>query len=131
MRVRAAVMVCVAALAMACGVRFEPKIGTEYFTSLTVEGEHRVGAPMSIALAYEHNYPVDVQIKCELRQGKNVVKPLGETTAAAIPNGGAKATPVPGQFWATFTLDAPGEYKAECFTPADEDNYIIKIFTVT
>ena len=131
MRVRAVAMVCVAALAMACGVRFKPKIGTEYFTSLTVEGEHRVGAPMSIVLAYDHNYPVDVQIQCEIRQGKNVVKPLGETTAAAIPNGGAKATPVAGEFRADFTVDAPGDYKAECFTPADEDNYIIKNFTVT
>ena len=131
MRVLVAVMVCVAALAMACGVRFKPKIGTEYFTSLNVEGEHRVGAPMSIALAYEHNYPVDVQIECELRKGKEVVKSLGATTAAAIPNGGAEATPVAGEFRADFTVDAPGDYKAECFTPADDDNYIIKIFTVT
>jgi hypothetical protein len=47
-----------------------------------------------------------------------------------LPGGSPKATPFPGNVSFDFTVDAPGEYKAECYTPNDEDNVIIDVFTI-
>jgi hypothetical protein len=68
---------------------------------------------------------VPVVIKCEIRRGKDLVKELGDELAPELPLGGPKATPFPGNFSFDFVMEQPGTYKAECFTPADEDNYIL------
>ncbi len=114
-----------------CGVDFsngEP--GTEFFKSLKVNGTPTAGAPLTMVVTYAQNNPIDVAVKCELRQGKNLVKEVGSQTVPQLPGGGPKATPAAGTYSFDFTVDQPGAYKAECFTPADENNYIIREFTV-
>lgn len=106
------------------------KNGTEFFKSLTITGDLAAGAPLTAAVGYDQNNPVPVVIKCEIRQGKNLVKELGGELAPELPLGGPKATPFPGNFSFDFVMEQPGTYKAECFTPADEDNYILKTFTI-
>lgn len=114
-----------------CGVDFsngEP--GTEFFKSLKVNGTPAAGAQLTMVVTYAQNNPVDVAVKCELRQGKNLVKEVGSQTVPQLVGGGPKVTPVAGTYSFDFTVDKPGTYKAECFTPADENNYIIREFTV-
>ena len=108
----------------------DAKQGNEFFKSLTVTGELRAGSPLTAAVTYEQNNPIAVVIKCEIRQGKDLVKELGSESVPLLPGGGPKATPFPGNFSFDFTMEQPGTYKAECFTPADEDNYILKTFTI-
>lgn len=119
------------ALVLGCGVSFSsaPK-GTEFFKALAVTGPLDAGKPLTVAVSYQQAYPVNTIIKCEIRQGKSLVKDLGAQTAPAHPTGNPKATPFPGNFSFDAVLDEPGEYKAECFTPADEDNFILKTFRV-
>ena len=114
-----------------CGVDFsngEP--GTEFFKSLKLTGTPAVGAQMTLVVAYEQNNPVDVAVKCEVRQGKELVREIGSQTVPLLNGGGPEATPVSGTYSFEFTVYKPGAYKAECFTPKDEDNFIIREFTV-
>ncbi len=114
-----------------CGVAFsDAPQGTEFFKSLNVSGELKAGSALTLAVGYQQKNPVETRIRCEIRQGKDLVKVVGENTAPADPRGGPKATPFPGTFSMDFKLDEPGTYKAECFTPADEDNFILKNFTL-
>jgi hypothetical protein len=114
---------------MGCGVSFSSAPdGTEFFKSVTVSGELTAGAPLTAAVTYEQNNPVETTIKCEVRQGKNLVKEIGSAKAPLHPLGGPEATPFPGNFSFDFNVAEPGSYKLECFTPADEDNFIIKDF---
>ena len=120
-----------ALLAAACGVRFStPARTNDFFQSLTVTGEMRTGAPLTAAVAYQQDLPVGVDVQCEIRQGKRLIKPLGHDTVPAYPEGSPKLTPFPGNLSFDFTLDAPGDYKAECYASNDQDVYIIKTFTV-
>jgi len=124
-------LVVVAILAAGCGVDFSSaKQGNEFFKSLAVTGDLRAGSPLTAAVTYEQNNPVAVVIKCEVRQGKDLVKEIGGESAPLLAGGGPEATPFPGNFSFDFSMEQPGTYKAECFTPADEDNYIIKTFTI-
>ncbi len=114
-----------------CGVDVsngEP--GTEFFKSLKVNGTPTAGAPLTLVVTYAQNNPVDVAVKCELRQGKTLVKEVGTQTVPQLAGGGPKATPIAGTYSFDFTVDQPGAYKAECYTPADENNFIIREFTV-
>ena len=95
-----------------------------------MSGTTIAGSPLTLALTYEQNNPVAVAVKCELRQGKTIVKPIGEQTVPLLAGGGPKATPVAGNYSFDFVVDQPGSYRAECYTPADENNYIIREFTV-
>lgn len=106
------------------------KQGTEFFKSLAVTGDPRAGSPLTAAVTYEQNNPVAVVLKCEIRRGKDLVSDLGSETVPPLAFGKPKATPFPGNFSFDFYVVEAGTYKAECFTPADEDNYIIKTFTV-
>jgi len=125
-------MLLVAALLLSgCGVKFsDGDPGTEFFKSLKVSGTTTAGAPLTLAVTYAQNNPVAVAVKCELRQGKTLIKPIGEGTVALLEGGGPKATPVAGNYSFDFVVDRPGSYRAECYTPADENNYIIREFTV-
>jgi hypothetical protein len=115
----------------ACGVSYgDPPQGTEFFKSLTISGTRRAGEPLTAAVVYAQKNPTNLDIKCEIRQGKDLVKDIGTQQAPGLPFGGPKATPLAGNFSYDFALDKPGTYKAECFTPKDEDNFIIKTFTL-
>jgi hypothetical protein len=114
-----------------CGVSFSNGDSSkEFFRSLTVSGTPVTGAPLAMVVAYAQNNPIDVAVKCDLRQGKAVVQEVGTQTVPRLADGGPKATPVAGTYTFDFTVDQPGTYKAECYTPADENNYIIRQFTV-
>lgn len=115
---------------VACGVRFTASEGNEFFTSIDVTGEMRAGSPLTGAIAYDQTYPTDVLIRCEIRQSGEFVKPAGESLAAAHPAGRPDATPVPGTLSFDFTVDAPGTYIFQCFTPKDEENFIEESFAV-
>lgn len=119
------------ALLSGCGVSFSSTPdGTEFFKSLKISGELTAGTPLTALVTYEQANPVLTEIHCEIRQGKERVKDLGSTTAALHPLGVPGATPFPGNFSLDFSLGQPGTYKAECFTPLDEDNFILKTFTI-
>lgn len=112
-------------LSAACGVEFsEDESGTEFFKELTISGERRAGAPLTVSAFYEQFYPVDLDVSCELRQGNALIKPIGNQTVAAVPDGSPDATPVVGHVTFDFTVGAPGPYKVECLTPKDENNFI-------
>jgi hypothetical protein len=119
------------ALLAGCGVRFrDPQPGNEFFKSATVSGDLRAGATLTGAVTIAQRYSIEVPIACELRQGKQLVKPIGSEKIAALPGGTPKSTPVAAHYTYEFTVDKPGAYKFECFTPSDEDNFIIREFTV-
>ncbi len=114
-----------------CGVKYTAgSLGNEFFTSLTVTGDKRVGNKLTGFVSFRQGYATDVGVRCELRQGKELVLQVGQDVVKAHPGGGAKATPFPGSYSYDFTVDTAGHYKFECFTPADEDNYIIREFDV-
>ncbi|MBI5283616.1 MAG: hypothetical protein HY874_00840 [Chloroflexi bacterium] len=124
-------LLAVCALFAGCGVSFrDGDEGTEFFKSLTVTGSLTAGVPQTASVTYEQANPVHVEVKCELRQGREFVKDLGYETVQFLPVGGPEATPFPGNFSLDFTVDEPGTYKASCFTPLDEDNYINRTFTI-
>lgn len=118
-------------LLAACGVAFTPADqDNEFFQSLEVSGDKRVGHPLTAAVTYEQYYPVDVAFACELRQETELVKPVAEFNVKALEGGSPEATPFPGNFAFDFVVDEPGTYRVECLTPRDEDNYIIDEFDV-
>ena len=126
-----AALVLAALVLSACGVSFSNgKPGTEFFKSLKISGTPTAGAPLTLVLAYAQNNPVDVVVKCELRQHSRLVQPVGTQTVPLLSSGGPKATPVAGSYSIDFTVEKPGTYDAECYTPADENNYIIRQFSV-
>ena len=58
------------------------------------------------------------------RYTEESIKEIGRTTAPAFPNGNPDVTPMPGVFAFDFAVDEPGTFKVECYTPADEDNFV-------
>ncbi|MEO8698223.1 MAG: hypothetical protein ABI658_32315 [Acidimicrobiales bacterium] len=121
----------VAVLAAACGVGYgSAPEGNEFFKSAKVTGDFRAGLTLTGAVTYESNYPIEVQITCEIRKGKELVQTLATETIPALPSGNPKATPFPGNFSYDFAVPEPGTYKFECLTTKDDDNYIIRDFTV-
>jgi hypothetical protein len=115
-----------------CGVDFsDGPEGNDFFTSVRVSGEHRTGTPLTVAVAYETFYPAEVEILCELRQGNTTLRELGRSFAPAIlPERGPDDDGVPGNFSIDFTIDEPGTFKVECYTPRDDANYVIKEFDI-
>lgn len=124
-------LLALAVVASACGVAFgSAPEGNEFFKSAKVTGDLRAGMTLTGAVTYESNYPVEVQITCEIRRGKDLVQSLAAENIPALPDGGPKATPFPGNYSYDFTVAEPGTYKFECYTTKDDDNYIIRDFTV-
>ena len=124
-------MLVISIVAGACGVQFSnPPKTHQLFQSLTITGVMRAGAPLTAALTYQQNLPIAIQVQCEIRQGKNLVKPIGAESVPQLPGGTPEQTPFPGNFSFDFTLDKPGSYKAECYAPDDQDVYIIKEFSI-
>jgi hypothetical protein len=124
-------LLVLAVVSSGCGVAFgSAPDGNEFFKSAKVSGDTRAGLTLTGTVTYESNYPIDVQITCEIRQGKQLVQSLATENVAALPDGSPKATPVPGTFSYDFAIATPGAYKFECYTVKDEDNYIIREFTV-
>jgi hypothetical protein len=90
-----------------------------------------VGVPLTAAVAYETFYPTQIEIVCELRQGSETLRQVGSfQTPAAAANLTPEDAAVVGNFSIDFTIDTPGAYKIECYTPAEEANFIIDEFTV-
>ena len=113
--------------AAACGVQFaSPIVDDEFFTGIEVSGELVTGAPLTVLFRYQTNYPTVVEVICELRQDDELVKEIGRITTPPMIYGTADATPMPGAFAFDFVVDAAGEYRVECLTPADEDNYVFE-----
>jgi hypothetical protein len=114
-----------------CGVRFtDPEPSTEFFKSITVSGDKTVGATLMGSVTIAQTYAIDVPITCELRQGKTLVKAVGNDSVKALPNGTPKSTPVAANYTYNFIVDTAGAYKFECYTPSDQDNFVIREFTV-
>jgi hypothetical protein len=126
------VVAVVSVLLVGCGVRFrDPESGTEFFSAIEVSGVRQAQSPLTVLVSYEQFYPVDVDLACELRQGKSLVKELGRGTVPALADGSPEATPFVGSLAYDFTVDAPGSYKVECLTPKDEDNFISQDVTIS
>ncbi len=119
------------ALLTGCGIEFSSaKVTDDFFTGLDVTGDMRAGARISMNLQYQQKYPMTVYMQCELRQGKELVKVIGTAQAPEHPQGSPDAEPFPGNFIFDFVVDQPGQYRVECLTPDDEDNYIIEKITI-
>ncbi len=115
-----------------CGVRYsDPEPGTEFFASITVSGELRVGETLTVIVGYTQTYALEVESVCELRQNKTTVKEIGRAVIPLLPEGNPEATPTVGELRYEFTVDTPGAYKVECLTPKDVDNFIDKKITVS
>lgn len=114
-----------------CGVRFhDPEPGNEFFTSATVSGDLRAGSTLTGTVTIAQRYNIDVPIACELRRGKELVKALGSEAVAALGGGTPKSTPVATHYTYEFTVESAGAYKFECYTTKDQDNYVIREFTI-
>jgi hypothetical protein len=114
-----------------CGVAFGGgEAGNDFFLSLDVTGEHVVDAPLTAAISYATIYSQPVDIVCELRQGKKTLREIGRKQAPGVPNLTPKDDGMPGNFSIDFSVDAAGSYKVECYTPADESNYIVEKFEI-
>jgi hypothetical protein len=119
------------AILVGCGVRFrDPEPGNEFFKSATVSGDLHAGSTITGAVTIAQRYNIDVPIACELRQGKELVKPIGTETIPALVGGTPKSTPVAAQYSYDFSIEAAGAYKFECYTTKDQDNFIIREFSV-
>ncbi len=119
------------AVLVGCGVAFSPDDeGNEFFQSLDVTGDKRVGQLLTAAVTYEQFYPLFIHMTCELRQEQQLVKSISEATVPPLRGGTPGTTPFPGNFAFDFTVEEPGNYRVECLTPRDEDNYIIDEFTI-
>lgn len=119
------------ALLTGCGVKLsDTPAGTEFFKSLSVSGDMRAGLPLTAAVGIAQHYEIDVAVTCQLRQSQTVLKEIGSEKVPLIPGGGPKATPVATNYSFDFTVDQPGAYNVKCVTPSDENNFIVKEFSV-
>src|SRR4029079_9774946 len=70
-------LLVLAVLASACGVAFgSAPEGNEFFKSAKVTGDLRAVMTLTGTGTYESNYPVEVQVTCEIRRGKDLVQSL-------------------------------------------------------
>lgn len=128
---RPLLLVLSCALLAGCGVKLsDTPSGTEFFKSLTVTGDMRAGAPLTAAVGIAQHYPVDVAVACQLRRSQSVLREIGSAKVPLIPGGGPKATPVATNYSFDFTVDQPGAYNVKCVTPSDENNFIVKEFSI-
>lgn len=109
----------------------DPEPGTEFFESLEISGEMKAGSTLTALVTITQNYPIEVELTCELRQNKTTLQEIGKDLVPPLPDGNPDATPVSGSFSYDFTPPGPGEYKVECLTLKDEDNFIAKKFRVS
>jgi hypothetical protein len=131
-RVRAAVVLAAAsALLSACGISFaDAPEGNEFWKSLDISGDFRAGSTLTAAFVYEQYYPADVPVTCELWSEGELLKHIGSTVVPAYPEGDPDVTPFAGSFTFDFVVDAPGTYRVDCYSNADEDNFIREEFSV-
>jgi hypothetical protein len=119
-----------AVLLSGCGISFDEEEGTEFFVSLRVSGAMVPNATLTAAVAYEQYYPIEVTFRCELVRDAKLLREIGLDTVPSHPAGGPEATPFPGNISFDFSVDEPGAYEIECYTPDDEDNIIDESFTI-
>ena len=71
-----------------------------------------------------------MDVHCELRQDKKLVKVIGQGAVSGGPRADdRKQRPFPAAS-GTTTVDIAGNYHVTCYTPSDEDNTIVYGFTV-
>jgi hypothetical protein len=109
----------------------DPEPGTEFYESLTIEGDLLVASPLTLVVEHTQTYPVEVESVCELRQNKQTLKEIGRTLVPALEGGSPESTPTTGEQRYEFTVETAGTYKVECLTPKDEDNFIAEEITVS
>lgn len=128
---RMAALLAASLLLAGCGIRFSaaPQ-GNDFFDSLDVTGDKRVGETLTAAVALSQFYPVEVAVECELLEDSETLKPIGREVVPAMPNGSPERTPFPWNYSFDFTVDDPGEYYVDCFTPLDEDNFIREVIDI-
>lgn len=145
-----------------CGIRLSSgSDSTELFKGLTVQGDFRAGGRLSLTLQYAQQYPVTVDVACDLRhahfRGTPTPEPTPGTppparlddprptpaskvfdivgwTLPVNPDGGPvnEATPVLGSFEHAFIApQEPGRYIVKCYTPRDTNNAISRNITIT
>ncbi len=125
------ILAIASAVLAGCGVRFrDPEPGNEFFKTATVSGDLRAGSTLTGAITIAQRYNIDVPFTCELRQGKQLIKPIASDVVSALEGGTPKSAPVRADYSFPFVVDKPGAYKFECFTAKDEDNFIIREFSV-
>jgi hypothetical protein len=126
------VLALMCAVLSGCGIAFgDAPAANDFFTTLEVTGDRTAGAPLTAAIAYETFYPAQVEILCELRRGSETLRVIGRGQAPAVtPERTPDDEGVPGNFSSDFTVDTPGSYKVECYTPKDDANYIVEEFSV-
>jgi hypothetical protein len=127
-----AALALMCALLAGCGIAFgDAPEGNDFFVSIAVSGDRVAGIPLTAAVGYETIYPTQIEIVCELRRGSETLRQVGSfQTPAAAPNLTPEDDALAGNFSIDFTIDTPGDYKVECYTPAEEANFIIEEFTV-
>lgn len=128
---RLAVLAAASLFVAGCGIRFSaaPQ-GNDFFDSLDVTGNKRAGETLTAAVALSQFYPVEVGVECELLQSSETVKEIGRQVVPPLPNGSPESTPFAWNYSFDFIVDNPGEYKVDCFTTLDEDNFIREIIDV-
>jgi hypothetical protein len=120
-----------AVLLAGCGVSFGgEEEGNEFFTSVDILGEARVGSPMTALVHIDQAYNVQVDVRCELYRGSSQVRQFAQDSVPPHPEGGPTATPFPAEFAYDFIPADPGRYSFECFTAVDDDNFIRDYFDV-
>ena len=126
------VLIFVWPLVAGCGIAFgDGPPGNDFFTSLHITGDKTAGVPLTAAVSYETIYPAEIEILCELRQGSTTLRQIGRGFAPAVlPERTPDDDGVPGNFSVGFIVDEPGTYKVECYTPKDDDNYLLKEFSI-
>jgi hypothetical protein len=125
-------LILASALCAGCGIAFgDGPEGNDFFTSLRITGDKSAGAPLTAAVSYETIYPAEIEILCELRQGSTSLRQIGRGVAPAVlPERTPDDDGVVGNFSVDFVVEEPGTYKVECYTPKDDDNYLLKEFTI-
>jgi hypothetical protein len=124
-------LIAAASLLAGCGISFaDAPEGNEFWKSLDVSGERRAGSILTAAFVYEQFYPVDVPVTCEVLREGELLRHIGSTIIPAYPDGSPEVTPFAGSFSFDFVIDTPGEYRVDCYTNADEDNFIREVITI-
>jgi len=156
-------------LLLACGISYgEDESGTELFKRLTIEGERRPFANLTLVLEYEQPYPTLIDVQCDLLEVESEATPRPSVTPTATlpegvtptpppipkprptprhrlatlvgeglpenPEGGPvdEATPISGSIRKEFrSPEFAGRYSVWCYTPADENNGIVRQFTIS
>ena len=131
---RSCPLVAVVLLA-ACGVRFRSEFeGTELLKGISLTGERRAGAELTVNLQVSRVYPVPVRVACfyeasgrlSKEQKKLAFEERGTAIGEVVLDPAAERRPdekAPEErLTFRFSAPAPGKYSLACLTPAAGEN---------